>query len=102
MHSCVRSAGTHTHPNKAHWQHSNHFVHYGGAGLNMLAPHTMGFLQEFDGGFRFDDVARNRSDRELVEQLAERIFDQPHPVTFSSIFAPTCNGSPPTSSMSKV
>jgi three-Cys-motif partner protein len=70
---------------QVHWQHSNHFVHYGGAGLNMLAPHTMGFLQEFNGGFRFDDVARSRSDGELVEQLAARIFDQPATVAFSTI-----------------
>jgi hypothetical protein len=67
---------------QVHWQHSNHFVHYGGAGLNMLAPHTMGFLQEFDGGFRFDDLARSRSDKELVEQLAVRIFDQSATVVF--------------------
>lgn len=86
---------------QVHWQHSNHFVHYGGAGLNMLAPHTMGFLQEFDGGFRFDDVARGKSDRELLEQLAVRIFDQPHAVTFSTIYADTCNGSPATAAMYK-
>jgi len=86
---------------QVHWQHSNHFVHYGGAGLNMLAPHTMGFLQEFDGGFRFDDVARSKSDRELIEQLAARIFDQPRAVGFSAIFAQTCNGPPATASMYK-
>ncbi|PCE23078.1 hypothetical protein BWP39_25670 [Paraburkholderia acidicola] len=86
---------------QVHWQHSNHFVHYGGAGLNMLAPHTMGFMQEFDGGFKFDDVARNRSDKELVEQLAVRIFDQPHAVNFSTVFAQTCNGSPATAGMYK-
>jgi hypothetical protein len=86
---------------QAHWQHSNHFVHYGGAGLNMLAPHTIGFLQEFDGGFRFDDLARSRSGKELVEQLAVRIFDQPVTVAFSAIFAQTCNGSPATASMYK-
>lgn len=86
---------------QVHWQHSNHFVHYGGAGLNMLAPHTMGFLQEFDGGFRFDDVARSKCDRELIEQLAARIFDQPHAVEFATIFSQTCNGSPATASMYK-
>lgn len=69
---------------QVHWQHSNHFVHYGGAGLDMLAPQTMGFLQDFDGGFRFDDVARAKSDKELVVQLARRIFDQTNPKPFST------------------
>lgn len=41
---------------QVHWQHQNHFIHYGGAGLDMLAPHTMGFRQEFTGGF-WDGVA---------------------------------------------
>ena len=86
---------------QVHWQHSNHFMHYGGAGLNMLAPQTMGFLQEFDGGFKFDDVARAKSDKELVIQLARRIFEQPGPKPFSRLFAETCNGTPATASMYK-
>ncbi|UIF90059.1 three-Cys-motif partner protein TcmP [Cupriavidus sp. UYPR2.512] len=86
---------------QVHWRHSNHFMHYGGAGLNMLAPQTMGFLQEFDGGFRFDDVARTRSDKELVIQLARRIADQTAPKSFSQLFAETCNGTPATASMYK-
>lgn len=86
---------------QVHWQHSNHFVHYGGAGLDMLAPQTMGFLQDFDGGFRFDDIARDKSDKELVIQLAKRIFTQAAPKLFSQVFAETCNGSPATASMYK-
>ncbi|QWF11180.1 three-Cys-motif partner protein TcmP [Ralstonia solanacearum] len=86
---------------QVHWQHSNHFMHYGGAGLNMLAPQTMGFLQEFDGGFRFDDVARTKSDKELVVQLARHIGDQSTPKSFSRLFAETCNGTPATASMYK-
>lgn len=86
---------------QVHWQHSNHFVHYGGAGLDMLAPQTMGFLQEFDGGFRFDEVARAKSDKELVVQLAKRVYTQRTPMPFSQVFAETCNGSPATASMYK-
>lgn len=86
---------------QVHWQHSNHFMHYGGAGLNMLAPQTMGFLQDFDGGFRFDDVARTRSDKELVTQLARHIRGQSTPGSFSRLFADTCNGTPATASMYK-
>ncbi|NSX02755.1 three-Cys-motif partner protein TcmP [Cupriavidus gilardii] len=86
---------------QVHWMHSNHFMHYGGAGLNMLAPQTMGFLQEFDGGFKFDDVARAKSDKELVIQLARHIHDHPGPRPFSRLFAETCNGTPATASMYK-
>ena len=62
---------------QVHWSHHNHFIHYGGSGLNMLAPQTMGYMQEFDGGFKFDDVAREKSNSALIEQLASRIFERP-------------------------
>jgi hypothetical protein len=77
---------------QVHWLHSSHFKHCGGAGLDMLAPQTIGFPQEFDGGFRFDDVVHARSDEELLEQLGRRIFDQGRPKSFSRLFAETCNG----------
>ncbi|BCQ21904.1 three-Cys-motif partner protein TcmP [Caballeronia sp. NK8] len=83
-----------------HWKLSNHFVHYGGPGLNMLAPHTMGFLQEFDGGFRFDDVARGKSDEALTLQLAQFIFAH-GAMTFAALFSKTCNGSPASAEMYK-
>jgi three-Cys-motif partner protein len=86
---------------QVHWQHQNHFIHYGGAGLNMLAPHTMGFMQEFTGGFRFDDVARHESDSALREQLAVRIYALDRPKTFGEVFAATCNESPATAGMYK-
>jgi hypothetical protein len=46
---------------QVHWAKQNCFLHYGGAGLNMLATPMMGFRQEFNGGFRFDDVAQAHS-----------------------------------------
>lgn len=86
---------------QVHWQHQNHFIHYGGAGLNMLAPHTMGFMQEFNGGFRFDDVARHESNTALRRQLAERIYTLDQPRSFGDLFASTCNASPATAGMYK-
>ena len=86
---------------QVHWKHQNHFIHYGGAGLDMLAPHTMGFMQEFTGGFRFDDVARHQSDEALREQLAARIYAMDQPRTFGEVFASTCNESPATAKMYK-
>lgn len=86
---------------QVHWKHHNHFVHYGGAGLNMLAPQTMGFMQKFDGGFSFDDVAEHRTDTELLEQLPRYIQSLGRPITVGELFASTCNGSPATSLMYK-
>ncbi|BAO86598.1 three-Cys-motif partner protein TcmP [Caballeronia cordobensis] len=85
---------------QVHWKHGNHFVHYGGAGLDMLAPQTMGFLQEFDGGFKFDDLALASSKTALIDQLSRRVF-QDGPTVFSRLFAETCNGSPATTAMYK-
>lgn len=86
---------------QVHWQHQNYFVHYGGPGLDMLASHTMGFRQEFDGGFRFDDVAKNQSSSALIEQLAQNIFARPTSLEIGELFSSTCNTSPGTSGMYK-
>lgn len=86
---------------QVHWGFQNHFMHYGRAGLDMLAPHTMGFMQEFDGGFRFDDVAKSESMKALKEDLGTRIFSFSEPKTFGQIYAETCNGSPGTAEMYK-
>ncbi|USX25369.1 three-Cys-motif partner protein TcmP [Oxalobacteraceae bacterium OTU3CINTB1] len=84
---------------QVHWKFQNHFVHYGGAGLDMLSPQTMGFRQEFDGGFQFDDVARAATKISLVEQLAENIVARPGPLTIAELFSSTCNTSPATAEM---
>jgi three-Cys-motif partner protein len=86
---------------QVHWKHQNHFVHYGGAGLDMLATHTMGFRQEFDGGFQFDDVALSESTNALVQQLATNVYARNVPVRLGELFSSTCNTSPATSSMYK-
>ena len=86
---------------QVHWSHQNHFIHYGGAGLDMLAPQTMGFMQDFHGGFQFDDVARSRSDAALLEGLAINIAHHAGPRSFGNLYAQTCNGSPATAQMYK-
>ncbi|MES2048037.1 MAG: three-Cys-motif partner protein TcmP [Pseudomonadota bacterium] len=85
-----------------HWRFQNHFVHYGGAGLDMLAPHTMGFRQEFTGGFQFDDVALHQSNSALIQQLAVNIAGRPAPVRVGELFSSTCNTSPATAGMYNV
>jgi three-Cys-motif partner protein len=86
---------------QVHWKYHNHSIHYGGPGLDMLASHTMGFRQEFTGGFCFDDVAHRQSADALVQQLAENIFKRSQPVRMGDLFSSTCNTSPGTSSMYK-
>ena len=84
---------------QVHWRFQNHFVHYGGAGLDMLAPHTMGFRQEFTGGFQFDDVALHASNSALIQQLALNIALRPTSVRIGELFSSTCNTSPATAGM---
>lgn len=86
---------------QVHWQHQNHSIHYGGAGLDMLASHMMGFRQEFTGGFQFDDVAFCQSAQVLPQQLAEHIFERRQPLQIGELYASTCNTSPGTSIMYK-
>lgn len=86
---------------QVHWHHQNHFVHYGSAGLNMLASHTMGFRQQFDGGFQFDDVARHQSETALFGQLATNIYAQSSPIQIGDLYSSTCNSSPATLAMYK-
>lgn len=84
---------------QVHWRFQNHFVHYGGAGLDMLAPHTMGFRQEFTGGFQFDDVALDASNSALIHQLAVNIAERPTSIRIGELFSSTCNTSPATAGM---
>jgi three-Cys-motif partner protein len=86
---------------QVHWKYQNHFVHYGGAGLDMLATHTMGFRQEFSGGFQFDDAACSESTNALVQQLAAVVYTRNMPVQLGDLFSSTCNTSPATSGMYK-
>jgi len=86
---------------QVHWEHQNHSIHYGGAGLDMLATHMMGFRQEFEGGFVFDDAAQNLSADVLPQHLAENIFKRVQPVQIGELYASTCNTSPGTSLMYK-
>lgn len=86
---------------QVHWAKQNCFLHYGGPGLNMLATHMMGFRQEFDGGFCFDDAAHTHSSAALTSQLADNITQRNQPVQIGQLYSSTCNSSPGTSSMYK-
>lgn len=84
---------------RVHWEKNNHFIHYGGPGLDMF--HVLGYVSQNDaartgqsGLFEFDDVARRASTSQLVTQIAPIIYDDPNGMSFAELFATTCNFSP--------
>lgn len=85
---------------EVHWGNNNHFIHYGGAGLDMF--HVIGYDAAADSafagqstlGFEFDDAARKASIATLSVQIPGRVHAHDEGVSFSTLFASTCNGSP--------
>ncbi|MCB1918641.1 MAG: three-Cys-motif partner protein TcmP [Candidatus Competibacteraceae bacterium] len=85
---------------EVHWKHNNHFIHYGGSGLDMFQ--MLGYNPDYDAvslgqsalGFEFDDVARRSSVTALMEQIPRRIYANDEGLSFGVLFATTCNGSP--------
>lgn len=83
-----------------HWDNHNHFIHYGGAGLNMFqmvgydADNDNNFKKQFDLGFEFDNVAKDASIATLMEQIPRLIYSHDEGISFGELFAKTCNTSP--------
>ncbi|APV52020.1 hypothetical protein BWI17_21520 [Betaproteobacteria bacterium GR16-43] len=83
-----------------HWSHNNHFIHYGGAGIDMF--HVLGyesardsdFTGQGDLGFLFDDPAKRASVEALMRELPQFIFANEDGVSFGELFRSTCNSSP--------
>lgn len=85
---------------QVHWEHNNHFIHYGGPGLDMF--HALGYdpksdsslSNQFELGFRFDNPAKEQSHNTLMEQIPHHVFANDEGLTFGELFATTCNDSP--------
>lgn len=85
---------------KVHWAKNNHFIHYGGAGIDMFR--VLGYSAERDialsgqtsFGFCFDDPAAAASVSMLMEQLPQIIHSRPEGISFGELFTATCNMSP--------
>lgn len=83
-----------------HWNKNNHFIHYGGAGLNMFK--ALGYDPAADSkvtgqselGFCFDSDAAAASVRALSHQLSPIIHAKPEGLTFEELFTSTCNLTP--------
>lgn len=85
---------------EVHWKKNNHFIHYGGAGIDMFgllgyqAKSDLSLSGQNELGFCFDDVAGAASVAALQDQLIERIHALPNGIRFSDLFAAVCNTSP--------
>ena len=85
---------------EVHWNNNNHFIHYGGAGLDMfqMIGYDPSIDSKFKGqselGFEFDDVARQASIDSLNEQIPRLIFAHEEGISFGELFVSTCNESP--------
>jgi len=84
---------------KVHWDHNNHFIHYGGAGLNMFqvlgysSKHDEGFTGQSSLGFEFDDHADTASVELLTEQLVRKVHER-DAIQFGELYSTTCNTTP--------
>jgi three-Cys-motif partner protein len=81
-----------------HWEKNNHFIHYGGAGLDMFMT---GYLPQLDNNYTkqaqldalyFDETAKEKSIEELKRDIVLIINNDS--VTFEKLFMVTCNNSP--------
>lgn len=84
---------------RIHWQNNNHFIHYGGPGLDMFD--ALGYVSRNDPTiaghqpslFEFDTDARQASVDHLARQIPPLIHSSGE-MTFGRLFALTCNLSP--------
>jgi three-Cys-motif partner protein len=83
-----------------HWGMSNHFVHYGRPGLNMLGFDPDQNSPQGVLDFMFDDTAEARSRAALATELLPLIYDHQGgvgcPQTLQSLFSRICNETPAT------
>jgi three-Cys-motif partner protein len=82
---------------KIHWDINNTFEHFGNAGLNALGFDPSVDMRQGMMDYTFDDDARSRSEKELLEQLPRLIHQATAsgaPVTKKALFQTRCNDTP--------
>lgn len=85
---------------QVHWRNSNHFIHYGGPGLDMFQ--MVGYDPRMDSavkgqsefGFCFDNIARDMSVQALMTQIPRLVYAHDAGMSFGELYVATCNGSP--------
>lgn len=77
-----------------HWLHGNHFVHYGGSGLDMYCLRGFNTQAEADM-FGFDEDAQDTTHRNLQEQVPRLITNyHPNGITYRDLLADQANYTP--------
>jgi three-Cys-motif partner protein len=87
---------------QAHWQHHNHFGHYGPPGLDMLRTGYAAVINRESSPqamFQFDDVARAASSDAMLEQIPRNLASQPNGMPFGEFFLSHINSTPATMKM---
>lgn len=86
----------------AHWRHQNHFIHYGGAGFNMMST---GYAARVDDthrpqtAFEFDDAASKRSENDMLSEIPRELSITRDGITFETFFLQRINSTPATQEM---
>jgi three-Cys-motif partner protein len=84
---------------QVHWAKNNHFIHYGGAGLDMFrvlgydADSDERFTGQSSLAFGFDDPANEASVTLLTDQLV-RLVHARETIRFGEMYSTTCNSTP--------
>lgn len=87
---------------KAHWDHHNHFVHYGAPGFDMLST---GYAARIDdqyrpqAAFEFDDAASAASQNAMLIQIPRALASVPDGIPFGRFFLDRVNDTPATKAM---
>lgn len=85
-----------------HWQHHNHFAHYGKAGFHMFST---GYISKIDDenrlqmGFDFSELAATVSKETMMAQIPAMLFEGANGMTFEQFFLQLINTTPATRSM---
>lgn len=85
-----------------HWQHHNHFAHYGKAGFHMFSTGYIGKIDDenrLQMGFDFSEVAATISKEAMMAQIPAMLFEGAEGVTFEQFFLRLINTTPATRSM---
>jgi len=85
-----------------HWQHNNHFSHYGDAGFHMFSTGYIGKIDDehkLQAGFDFSEVAATVSKETMMEQIPAMLFDGAEGMSFEQFFLKLINTTPATRDM---
>ena len=85
-----------------HWNHNNHFVHYGQAGLDMFGVGYAAILDDTErtqSAFEFDDLAASKSHSTMLDEIPRLLDKRREGVLFGDFFMQRCNSTPATRAM---